>query len=85
MYAEYKNAEEKLRTLLRPLGFTAKIEPITGIDFFYSDGALMGYWGKIIVQSSQSEWNVYFPDFLCFTNIPSHVSEILQLWKKDFQ
>jgi hypothetical protein len=84
MYTDYKNAEETLQVRLRPLGYTVKIEPITGTDLFYSDGALVGYWGKISIQSPQAEWTVYFPDFLCYTSLPSNLSELLQLWKKEF-
>jgi len=37
--------------------FTLKIEPISGLDMFYSDGSAQNYTGKIVLYTKEREYS----------------------------
>ncbi len=84
-FPKYKQQEEKLQTLISSFNYTVSLEPITGTDIYYSDGAAAYSHGKAIFTKDKSEFVVFFPDFYCSYALPSSIINALQKWLNEIQ
>lgn len=83
LYSKYKEVESLLQQRISPLGYVAKVEPITGTDLYYSDGAASASYGKVLFTSQTSEFVVFFPDMYCYFAVPNPIKEALTAWLKE--
>ncbi len=52
-FSDFKAAEAELQEAFKPIakeGYIVRVEPVDGLDLFYSDGTAANYTAKIAVQ-----------------------------------
>lgn len=79
-FSKYKDAEIQLQGLITPLGYTVQIQPITGTDMYYSDGAAAMSHGKILFKNETTEFVVFFPDMYCYFGVSPPLKEAIRAW-----
>ena len=84
-FSKYKDAESDLQIRMTPLGYTVQVQPITGTDIYYSDGAAAMSHGKILFKHETSEFVVFFPDMYCSMKISPLLNETIKAWLADIQ
>jgi hypothetical protein len=84
-FSTYKDAEIQLQERVTSLGYTVQIQPITGTDMYYSDGAAAMSHGKILFKHGTSEFVVFFPDMYCYVGVSAPLNEAIKAWLADIK
>lgn len=80
MYEKFKNAEASLQNRMESIGYSVKIEPITGTDLYYSDGLVSSCYGKVILKKDTLEYQIFFPYYCFDLTVSKDVEHEMKAW-----
>ena len=78
-----KESETILQTLFQDMNVELSIEPITGMDLYYSDGSVQECIGKLLCKDKKQ--NRYYTVYLNTNNTILEISKIPDDYKKIIQ
>lgn len=85
MYQKFKHAEASLQNRMEPIGYSVKIEPISGADLYYSDGLVSSCYGKVILKKNMLEYQIFFPYYCLNLAVSKDVEHEMKVWIAEVQ
>jgi hypothetical protein len=85
-FEKYKTAEAFLKARVDSLGFHVTIEPVAGVDKYYSDGLAGNCHGKAVFTekgSAHIQYTFFFPYYCMLDAPPQTLKQEFEAWLRE--